>query len=114
MVHDECVFWEMHPRRCAAMEEARTLFWKKQETARHLRSSTAFLTNQEADLPTALPAAFCNAILSRERSKGFGVADDRDLVVVAAFTSIGLFVTFVFTVLFPAAGNAVALTLALA
>lgn len=65
-------------------------------------------------MPTALPQAFCNATLRLERSEGYGIAANPDFVVVAAFTSIGLFVTFVLTMLFPSAGNAVALILALA
>ncbi len=56
-------------------------------------------------MPTTLPLTFRQIDVAPERSE---IANSLDLAVVAAFTAVGIFVTFALTVLFPLAGNAVA------
>lgn len=60
-------------------------------------------------MPAALPLAFRETDVSFERDTGPGIANDRNLAVIAALTVIGLALTIGFAVLFPHTANVEAL-----
>lgn len=62
-------------------------------------------------MPTALPLAFRDADVVVQRDDRIGITDNRDLLVVAVCTAIGLAVTIGLAVFLPTAAESVALAL---